>query len=101
MTPPRHFLTLMDLSASELRALIHRASALKAQRRAGDSQRSLDGKILAMIFTKASTLASLLKRALPNSAVARYFSLAQTRSSVAANPSRTAPASFLRWLTWS
>ena len=37
MTPPRHFLTLMDLSASELRALIHRASALKAQRRAGDS----------------------------------------------------------------
>jgi ornithine carbamoyltransferase len=45
----------MDLSASELRALIHRAIALKAQRKAGDDQHSLAGKILAMIFTKAST----------------------------------------------
>ena len=55
MSTPRHFLTLMDLSADELRALIHRAIALKAQRKAGDDQHSLAGKILAMIFTKAST----------------------------------------------
>ena len=55
MSTPRHFLTLMDLSASELRALIHRAIALKAQRKAGDDQHSLAGKVLAMIFTKAST----------------------------------------------
>ena len=55
MSTPRHFLTLMDLSASELRALIHRAIALKAQRKAGEDQHSLAGKILAMIFTKAST----------------------------------------------
>ena len=33
MSTPRHFLTLMDLSAGELRALIHRAIALKAQQR--------------------------------------------------------------------
>ena len=55
MSTTRHFLTLMDLSASELRALIHRAIALKAQRKAGNDQHSLAGKILAMIFTKAST----------------------------------------------
>ena len=55
MTAPRHFLTLMDLSADEIRLLIDRAIALKAQWRAGNPQRSMEGKVLAMIFTKAST----------------------------------------------
>jgi len=55
MTAPRHFLTLMDLSADEIRLLINRAIALKAQWRAGRPQRSMEGKVLAMIFTKAST----------------------------------------------
>ena len=55
MTAPRHFLTLMDLSADEVRLLIDRAIALKAQWRAGNPQRSMEGKVLAMIFTKAST----------------------------------------------
>ena len=55
MTAPRHFLTLMDLSADEIRLLIDRAIALKAQWRAGKPQRSMEGKVLAMIFTKAST----------------------------------------------
>ena len=55
MTAPRHFLTLMDLSADEIRLLINRAIALKAQWRAGNPQRSMEGKVLAMIFTKAST----------------------------------------------
>ena len=55
MTAPRHLLTLMDLSADEIRLLIDRAIALKAQWRAGNTQRSMEGKVLAMIFTKAST----------------------------------------------
>ena len=55
MTAPRHFLTLMDLAPDEIRALIARAIELKAQHRAGTAQRSLEGKVLAMIFTKAST----------------------------------------------
>ena len=55
MTAPRHFLTLMDLSADEIRLLIDRAIALKAQWRAGNPQCSMEGKVLAMIFTKAST----------------------------------------------
>ena len=55
MTAPRHFLTLMDLSADEIRLLIDRAIELKAQWRAGNPQRSMEGKVLAMIFTKAST----------------------------------------------
>ena len=55
MTASRHFLTLMDLAPDEIRALIARAIELKAQHRAGTAQRSLEGKVLAMIFTKAST----------------------------------------------
>ena len=45
----------MDLSADEIRLLIDRAIELKAQWRAGNPQRSMEGKVLAMIFTKAST----------------------------------------------
>ena len=55
MTAPRHFLTLMDLAPDEIRALIARAIELKTQYRAGTTPRSLEGKVLAMIFTKAST----------------------------------------------
>ena len=55
MTAPRHFLTLMDLAPDEIRALIARAIELKTQHRAGTAPSSLEGKVLAMIFTKAST----------------------------------------------
>ena len=55
MTAPRHFLTLMDLAPDEIRALIARAIELKTQHRVGTAPRSLEGKVLAMIFTKAST----------------------------------------------
>ena len=55
MTAPRHFLTLMDLAPDEIRALIARAIELKAQHSTGTAPRSLEGKVLAMIFTKAST----------------------------------------------
>ena len=55
MTAPRHFLTLMDLGPGEIRALIARAIELKAQHRTGNAPRSLEGKVLAMIFAKAST----------------------------------------------
>ena len=55
MTAPRHFLTLMDMAPDEIRALIARSIELKAQHRAGTAPRSLEGKVLAMIFTKAST----------------------------------------------
>ena len=55
MTPQRHFLTLMDLAPDEIRALIARAIELKTQHRVGNAPRSLEGKVLAMIFTKAST----------------------------------------------
>ena len=55
MAEKRHFLTLMDLSCAELRDLIERAIELKALRYAGTEPQSLSGKLLAMIFTKAST----------------------------------------------
>ena len=47
----RHFLTLKDLSADEFRALLDHAMALKK----APYSKSLENKILAMIFEKSST----------------------------------------------
>jgi ornithine carbamoyltransferase len=52
---PRHFLTLLDLSPDELRALIARAGELKRMHRAGQRHTPLENKVLAMIFEKSST----------------------------------------------
>ena len=51
----RHFLSLADLSADELRALITRATELKAMRQRGEDHRPLRHRTLAMIFEKSST----------------------------------------------
>ncbi|MBI4237081.1 MAG: ornithine carbamoyltransferase [Deltaproteobacteria bacterium] len=51
----RHFLTIEDLNASELHAVLDRAAALKTARRAGKNDPTLRGKSLAMIFEKPST----------------------------------------------
>jgi ornithine carbamoyltransferase len=51
----RHFLTLMDLSSVELKQVIQRAILIKQQHRNGTANRTLDGKVLAMIFEKSST----------------------------------------------
>ncbi len=51
----RHFLTLRDLSAKELRRIITRAGELKAIQRRGDRHTPLQGKTLGMIFEKSST----------------------------------------------
>ena len=50
---PRHFTSLLDLSSSELRQLIHRAIELKNNRDV--NYQPLKGKVLAMIFEKSST----------------------------------------------
>lgn len=55
MSTPRHFLTLLDFSPTELRQLIQRASELKKERQAGTDQRVFPGKVLGMIFEKSST----------------------------------------------
>jgi ornithine carbamoyltransferase len=51
----RHFLTLLDFSADELKALLSRAQVLKAMHRRGETHLPLQHKTLAMIFEKAST----------------------------------------------
>jgi len=51
----RHFLTLLDLSPAELEGLVHRAVEVKTQRGIGDRSMPMAGKVLAMIFEKAST----------------------------------------------
>ena len=52
---PRHFLSLLDLSGDELRALLARASELKAMLYRGERHQPLLGKALGMIFEKSST----------------------------------------------
>lgn len=51
----RHFLTLLDLSPQELDQVLKRAIELKAQHHNGTSTKTLDGKVLGMIFNKSST----------------------------------------------
>ncbi|MDB2377626.1 ornithine carbamoyltransferase [Luminiphilus sp.] len=55
MNTPRHFLTLNDLSRDELLAILARASTLKTLKRSGTVHATLPGKVMAMIFAKAST----------------------------------------------
>jgi ornithine carbamoyltransferase len=52
---PRHFLTLLDLSAAELQHLVKRAIELKALNRAGTIHEPFKHKVLAMVFEKSST----------------------------------------------
>jgi ornithine carbamoyltransferase len=51
----RHFLTLHDLTADELQALLRRAIELKRMRAEGILHEPLRGRVLGMIFEKAST----------------------------------------------
>jgi len=51
----RHFLTLNDLSADELNIIIQRAIELKKIRNEGRLHKTLEGKVLGMIFEKSST----------------------------------------------
>ncbi len=51
----RHFLTLSDLSKSELTQIIERAIALKAEHKKGNIYEPLKNRVLALIFEKSST----------------------------------------------
>ncbi len=52
---PRHFLTLMDMTADELLELTARAIELKAMQRGGELYEPLKNRTLGMIFEKSST----------------------------------------------
>jgi ornithine carbamoyltransferase len=51
----RHFLTLTDYSADEIRYLVELSAELKAAKRAGTEEQQLAGKEIALIFEKDST----------------------------------------------
>src|SRR3954452_10454542 len=51
----RHFLTLTDYSADEIRYLISLAAELKAAKKEGTEEQRLVGKEIALIFEKDST----------------------------------------------
>jgi len=51
----RHFLSLLDFTSDELRALIAQAIDVKKKLQQGISHTPLSGKLLAMIFEKSST----------------------------------------------
>ena len=52
-----HFLDLSDVSADELRRVLHHSARIKSGRRKGvvAAEKPLEGKVLAMIFDKPST----------------------------------------------
>jgi len=52
---PRHFLSLFDLTPAELQRVLRRASVLKTLYQRGERYAPFPGKVLAMIFEKAST----------------------------------------------
>lgn len=54
-TPVKHFLTLDDIDADTLNALLSRAIELKALQKSGAIYEPLKNKTLAMIFSKSST----------------------------------------------
>ena len=54
-TPKRDFLTVADLPADELIAVLDHAAAMKNQRATGGRRKSLDGRSVALVFEKAST----------------------------------------------
>ncbi len=51
----RHFLTLMDLSSTELRKMTDRAMVLKQMQKNGEIYEPLKNRMLGMIFEKSST----------------------------------------------
>ncbi len=51
----RHFLTLLDLTPTELQRLIQRAIELKAMQKNGESYTPMRDKVLGMVFEKSST----------------------------------------------
>lgn len=53
--PTRHFLTLLDLSVDEARAMLRRAITLKRMHADGVDYRPLRHRTLAMVFEKSST----------------------------------------------
>lgn len=55
----KHFLSLLDLSASEAHGLVQRAIELKTERRGGILSERLRGTTLAMVFEKSSTRTKL------------------------------------------
>ena len=55
MTAPRHFLSLLDLSANELTTLLQRAAELKKLQHDHQHHQTLQNHVLAMVFEKSST----------------------------------------------
>jgi ornithine carbamoyltransferase len=51
----KDFLSILDLSAAELRRLVEDGLRLKREHRSGRRNRSLEGKTLGLLFTKPST----------------------------------------------
>lgn len=55
MTQPRHFLSLSDYDADTLNYLLNRATELKKNQLEGKLYMPFNGRVLVMIFEKAST----------------------------------------------
>lgn len=52
---PKHLLTMFDLTANDIDALMERTAWLKTRQKSGKTHRPLEGKTLGMVFEKSST----------------------------------------------
>ena len=55
MAAPRHFLDLDEIDAGALRGILERSAEIKRRHKAGEMDKPLEGKVLAMIFEAPST----------------------------------------------
>jgi ornithine carbamoyltransferase len=90
MEKKRDFLSLFDVSDAEFASLIRRAEELRFLRQMREPHASRPGRMLALIFEKASTRTRVsFERQSPSWADTPSSWGATTRSSAAANLSRT------------
>ena len=97
----KNFLCLKDCSADELNYLLRRAIKLKSRVKAGEVYRPFEGKVLAMLFEKASTRTRVSFEAgmaqLGGTSI--YLNTAET--SKMKSPLRIQPGPYPAWLTSS
>ena len=95
----KNFLCLKDCSADELNYLLRRAIKLKSRVKAGEVYRPFEGKVLAMLFEKASTRTRVSFEA--GSEELRFTLTRPKPSSKMKSPLRIQPGPYPAWLTSS
>ena len=94
----RHFLSLFDLTPTELRRVLGRAAELKALHRRGERYTPLPQKVLGMVFEKASTRTRIsFEAGMAQLGGSSIFLSPRDTSSAGVSPSRIRPGCCPAW----